>query len=442
MKQYERFIFDSVEFDEGSGQIRLHYSLDNEISFTETLTLPEELALVATDSPALERALFALHLIGGISYFKTCLPQTIEVRSGLLTKEQAAFWNTVYEQGLGEFFFKNDIDPTNTIHFPVTGGDASPIEAGKKGKTKVLVPIGGGKDSLVTMELLKEAHISTTLLRIGDHHLIRGMAFTANLPLLNIKRALSPELFKLNEEGALNGHVPITAYLSFLSVVIAIVTGHTDVVLSNESSANEGNIEWKGRSINHQWSKSMAFERMLQEYLAQFVTKDVSCFSLLRRWSELSIVEKFVEYPQYLPLFTSCNRNWHLLAKKEMPSKWCGECPKFAFAFLLLAAFLPKDEVVGVFGKNLFEDAKLLPLYRELLGLTGQKPFECVGTPTEVQAAFLMAKNRGEFDGTPVMKMFLDESEPSVTNEDETIGEAMLPSDDHAIPADFLPLVS
>lgn len=436
MKQHERFIFESFGFDEETRQISLAYSLDGEIPFTETITLPKGVISEDVDAAAFERALFNLHLIGGISYFKTCLPKTIEIHSGLLTKEQAAFWTKVYEDGLGEFFFRNNLDPNDRIHFPVTAGNAPEIEAGDEPSTRQpLVPIGGGKDSIVTIELLKGAGIRQTLLRVGEHPIINEMMDVADVPLLNVKRALSPELFRLNEEGALNGHVPISAYISFLAVAIAILGGHTDVIFSNERSANEGNVEYKGKTINHQWSKSLEFEKMFQAYLAAYITKDVQYFSLLRRYSELKIVELFLDYPEYLKLFTSCNRNWHLVAKKEMPTLWCGECPKCAFAFALLAAYLPKDELVPLFGKDLFEDEKLIPLYKELLGLEGFKPFECVGTPEEVKAAFHLIQKRGDFDGTPVMKLFTEKKAKAM------LDEAMKPSDDHAIPEEFLSLV-
>lgn len=436
MKQHERFIFESFGFDEETRQISLAYSLDGEIPFTETITLPKGVISEDVDAAAFERALFNLHLIGGISYFKTCLPKTIEIHSGLLTKEQAAFWTKVYEDGLGEFFFRNNLDPNDRIHFPVSAGNAPEVTQGDEPSTrKPLVPIGGGKDSIVTIELLKDAGIRQTLLRVGEHPIINEMMDVADVPLLNVKRALSPELFRLNEEGALNGHVPISAYISFLAVAIAILGGHTDVVFSNERSANEGNVEYKGKTINHQWSKSLEFEKMFQAYLAEYVTKDVQYFSLLRRYSELKIVELFLKYPEYLKLFTSCNRNWHLVAKKEMPTLWCGECPKCAFAFALLAAYVPKDELVPLFGKNLFEDETLIPLYKELLGLEGFKPFECVGTPEEVKAAFHLIQKRGDFDGTPVMKLFTEKKVEAM------LADAMKSSDDHAIPEEFLSLV-
>jgi len=329
MKQHERFIFESFGFDEETRQISLSYSLDGEIPFTETITLPKGVISEDVDAEAFERALFNLHLIGGISYFKTCLPKTIEIHSGDLTKEQAAFWTKVYEDGLGEFFYRNELDPNDRIHFPVSTEEVPAIERSPDAVTrKPLVPIGGGKDSIVTIELLKDAGYSQTLLRVGEHPIINEMADAADIHLLNVKRALSPELFRLNEEGALNGHVPISAYISFLAVAIAVLGGYSDVIFSNERSANEGNVEYKGKTINHQWSKSLEFERMLQEYLANYVTKDVGYFSLLRRYSELKIVELFTEYPKSLELFTSCNRNWHLVAKKEIQTLWCGECPK------------------------------------------------------------------------------------------------------------------
>ncbi len=428
MKEFQSFIFDSYSFDASTGKITLNYSLDDEVKFTETLEVPVS-SLRQAQTDTLEALLFALHLIGGISYYKTCLPKNIVIRSGTLTKEQATFWNTVYEEGLGEFFFKNKIDFRGRIDFPNNpiACHIEPVEMSTRKSMlrqaqhdkKILVPLGGGKDSLVTVELLKAQGHPITLLRLGAHPLIDELAKIAGLPLLNVKRCLSPELFRLNEEGALNGHVPITAYLSILSIVIAELTGHTDVVMSNEVSANEGNVIFHDKEINHQWSKSAEFETMLQEYIGG-IGSDVRYSSLLRPYTELQIVEMFCHYPQYFEHFTSCNKNWKIrsspkssglprealsTAKSEV---WCGSCPKCAFAFCLFAAYLPLSTLLKIFRKNLFEDVSLLPLYRELLGLEGFKPFECVGTKEETREAFRLAHVRGELEGTPVMDMFLN----------------------------------
>ena len=464
MKQYQTFIFDSYSFDEKAGTIELRYSLDDEITFVETLRFPQALSpaplSLRGEGPGVRAALFALHIIGGISYFKTCIPKKFEIRSGSLDEEQAKFWNSVYENGLGEFFYRNEIDFRGLINFP---HDTKPETRNQKPETKspisappihsqksqILVPIGGGKDSIVTIELLKKAGYDVTLFRLGHHPYIDYIAHRANLPLLTVERALPKNLFELNEQGALNGHVPITAYLSFLSILIAELYGFDAVAMSNERSANEGNVKFHGKEINHQWSKSLEFEQMFQEYVRENITPTITYFSLLRPLSELAITKKFTEHPAYFEITTSCNKNWRLMKKclseerKECPENglWCGKCPKCAFVYCLLGAFLPRTTLDTLFHKNLFNDAALLSLYRQLLGLEGSKPFECVGTPEETKAAFVLAHERGDLDDTETMQMFLNESFTALKNPKKLIEEILKPSKDHAIPKEFQSLV-
>ncbi len=450
VKQYSTFIFDSYSFDPKEGRIELRYSLDasakpstgDGIQFIETLTLPRPYALHPT--PALEAGLFALHLTGGISYYKTCCPEKIEIRSGALTEDQAKFWNTVYENGLGEFFYKNQIDFRGLMNFPTLRPtshtpEGSSIRASGVGNArKVLVPIGGGKDSIVTAEILKHAGSDVTLFRMGTHPLIEECTKVAGLPLITVKRQLSPALFALNEQGALNGHVPITMYLSFLTIIVALLEGFDAVVMSNERSASEGNVSYLGKEINHQWSKSLEAERLFQEYVAQRINPDLRYFSLLRPLSELHIAKLFSGHPQYFRCATSCNKNWKILSEgKAQKGIWCGECPKCTFAFSLFAAFLPKETLLGIFGKNLYDETALLPLFKQLLGLEGCKPFECVGTPEETKAAFLLAHERGELEGTPAMKLFVESVLPSIKDPQSVIREALTPGKEHAIPEQF-----
>ncbi len=446
MEHHDTFVFESSELDHASGRIELRYSLDGRVRFTETLELPRYgRAKAPIDrEEAIGRALHALHLFGGTSYYKTCCPRTIEVRSGALSKGEAEFWNTVYEKGLGEFFFRNNMDPRGLINFPHgKQGAGRSISPGPSPtlSPRLLVPIGGGKDSIVTAELLKAGGYDVTLLRMGRHPLIEETARLAGLPLLTIERHLSGTLFDLNAEGALNGHVPITGYLSALAVLTALLYGFDAVVMSNERSASEGNVQYLGTEINHQWSKSLEFERMFQRYLADFVTEDVQYASLLRPWSELKIAETFCRFRQYFPVATSCNANWRIL--RERPKeRWCGACPKCAFAFALFAAFLPEEQLLAIFGDNLFEAQTLLPLYRQLLGLEGFKPFECVGTPAETQAAFLLARKRGNFAESAAMRMFEEEALPAIREPEELIRRTLSPSDEHALPAPLLALLS
>lgn len=438
MKQYDTFIFDSYSFDPKEGKIELKYSLDDEVNFTETLILQKDgLFPSGVDPELLDRALFALHLIGGVSYYKTCCPRSIKINSGKLTSEQAEFWNTVYEKGLGEFFYRNDMDFEGLINFPTDSKEApEPIEV-ENFHDRVLVPIGGGKDSIVTVEMLRSCGMNCTLFRLGEHKLIDEEADVAKLPLISVERKLSKELFRLNEEGALNGHVPITAYLKFLSVITALLYGFDFIAMSSERSASEGNVEYKGKMVNHQWSKSLEFERIFQKYMHHFLTQDIDCFSMLRSMSELHIAQHFCMLPQYFPYATSCNKNWRILEEKPK-ERWCGTCPKCAFSFCQFAAFLPKEKLLEIFGKNLYEDKSLIPLYKQLLGLEGFKPFECVGTPEETAAGMMLAVQKGELEETPVIQMFLLEKAESIKDIEKLVREVLAPSDEHAVSARFL----
>jgi UDP-N-acetyl-alpha-D-muramoyl-L-alanyl-L-glutamate epimerase len=439
---YHRFIFESYVFEREHAQIRLRYSFDHELFFEEVIALPSS-ECVDYDPSVLDRALFSLHLIAGISYYKAVCPPVLDVRSGSLSKAQAQFWNTTYTRGLGEFFYRNAIDYRDLIHFPYTndGGEFDYTDSLKRhaqiGESgNVLVPFGGGKDSLVTAELLKRHDVSFDFFRIGTYPLAHDLSQAVGARLITIERTLDSKLFELNKQGAYNGHVPITAYEMFLSVVYAILYGYSTVVWSNEKSASVGNVEYLGSMINHQFSKSIDFERSFIGYIDQFVTQDVHSFSLLRPWHELAIARYFSTLPAYFSLFRSCNRNFTITSRTQ--KAWCRRCPKCAFIFMALAAFLPKQKVVDIFGGNMLADDSLLDMYLMLLGQKGEKPFECVGTYEENKAAFYLISQKGEFAHDAIVKHFDNQVLPLLSDPDALVRNAFRTSDEHCIPDSFL----
>jgi hypothetical protein len=428
MHQYDRFIFESYDFDINSRTIALRYSLDEQVHFEEVIDLPKDLNLNSTH-PDLNAALFALHLAGGASYYKTYCPKTIEVKSGKLTPDQAKYWNALYTHGLGEFFYRNHLDFHDLIHFPGSTDvlPNRPITGAPKPLKRVLVAFGGGKDSIVTAQLLKKTNLDLTLFRVRHHRLITELANRSDLPLLEIQRTLAKELFTLNENGAYNGHVPVTAYIAFLSIVISLLGSFDGVVFSNERSSSYGNIDYLGMAVNHQWSKSQAAEELLENYIGRYITGKVSYLNIVRPLSELHIAKLFSSWPEYFPLATSCNRNWLLSDHDNHANPWCGVCPKCAFTFALLAAWLPEPTVKEIFGHNLFADTTLLPLYRQLWGREGFKPFECVGTPEETIGAFYLAMSKPGFKNTPAMTEFIADVLPTVVDPTHTIEVLLTP---------------
>jgi UDP-N-acetylmuramoylalanine--D-glutamate ligase len=389
-QKHQCFVFESYDWNPGSRELKLRYALDDSIRFEERWIFPDA-PFHDVDSALLNRAFFNLHLAAGVSYYKAFCPPNIEIQSGVLSQEEATFWDKLFTQGLGEFFYQNKIDFRGLIQFPFEK-TAEPKSWASPLPERSLLPLGGGKDSIVAAELLKHHKKEFQLVNVGGHAVAQNVAASMQKSLWVVKRNLDTKLFELNAQGALNGHVPITSIVTFSQVIMALLYGFDSVVFANENSANEGNTHLHGMEINHQYSKSFEFEQDLSRHVQTALTPDLKVFSLLRPFSELKIAEMFSRFPQYFEVFSSCNRNFGL--QKKALQVWCGECPKCAFVFAVLSPFVERESLLKIFGKDLLADPLLEPLFRELLGQENFKPFECVGTPEEVEEALHLAEGK------------------------------------------------
>jgi hypothetical protein len=244
----------------------------------------------------------------------------------------------------------------------------------------VIIPVGGGKDSVVTLEMLQKSKSVRPFImnpRGATIECSRLAGFNSD-EFIEVNRRIDPLLLELNARGFLNGHTPFSALLAFYSLLVSAIAGHRHIALSNESSANEPTVA--GTDVNHQYSKSYAFESDFREYVKEYISPDFNYFSFLRPLNELQIARLFAEQVKYYPVFKSCNAG----SKTDI---WCCNCSKCLFAFTILSPFIPMIELVHIFGKNLFELPQMLEYLKELTGITDVKPFECVGTIDEVNAA-------------------------------------------------------
>jgi hypothetical protein len=444
----KQFIFRSYSFDSTTGDVALTYAIDDD-EFVEHLRFPLLPTAYPLQPTVLNAALFALHLVAGVSYYKAKLPPEIVIESGVLTAEQAQFWNDLYTCGLGEFFYRNNLDFRGYIKFPTPSDSPSiegesysslPLSKGESEGMGVLLPLGGGKDSLVAAELLRSAGIDFACVMFGNHARIREVAAEVGKPLFQIARTIDPKLIALNAAGAWNGHVPITAYVSIASMRVALFHGKRDVIFANERSANVGNIEIDGLMINHQYSKSLDAECALQNYITASISPNVRVFSVLRPMSELDIARRFAANGKYFSVFSSCNKNFSQNGAPKL-TRWCGTCPKCAFVFVMLGAFIPRRRMVEMFGEDLLMNDALLPMYRDLSGYGVMKPFECVGEFDEVIAAFALIEGRGEYDDSPVMQWFSAEVSSKRNDLDTLIDRALTLSVSHAMPEEYSTLV-
>lgn len=433
------FRFIDCDLDAATGVARLRYAFDDGPELIETVTVPgAPFALDAARAEAATQALRLLHLIAGVSYYKAAVPTDIRIEGYAIDEETATLLEDVYVHGLGEFAYRNGLDLHGKIRFP---HDASAIaEAPALGlRTHALVAIGGGKDSLVSIEALRALGIEQTVSWIGGSQLIRVCAERTGLPTLNIGRQIAPELFEYNRQGAWNGHIPVTAINSAILVLAAVLHGVDQVVFSNERSASYGSLikdafGGETREVNHQWSKGWAFERAFGDHVQARVAADLQYYSLLRPLSELAVARQFAKTDRYDAHFSSCNRNFHLLGERPV-NRWCGICPKCHFVFLALAPFMPKPRLVSIFGRNLLDDASQVPGYDALLEYQDHKPFECVGEGRESRAAMAALAKRPEWREDAIVARFAREIAPQLdADELDVAGLLAVEEDAHRIP--------
>jgi hypothetical protein len=416
----------------------LHGKGGARLEFEETLTLPESLGpLAAASDGAVARALLAVHLAGGPSYWKTAVPRRIVVSGERLSADDDAFWTMVYTKGLGEFFYRNGLDPNGALAFEGAGATPEP-GAAAEGNGPALVLWGGGKDSLVSERVLSassEPHELLTIGRAGWEWIGRSAAL-AGVPHHVVERRLDPKLLELNAAGALNGHVPVSAYLAAVGVLVALLCGRRAVIASNESSASEGGTTWHGLDVNHQWSKSLEFERGFQAWLSRNLAGGPEYFSLLRPLTELRIVKAFATHTRFFESVTSCNKNFSQTGPAA--SRWCLTCPKCVFVALMARPWLDDARYHALFGADPLADPANCERIEELLGVRGTKPFECVGTPEETAAAFYLARTRGVTLPHGCMTVFQDRVAAHRRDLPDVAASALSRSDAHAIPVRWL----
>ena len=395
------FRYLSYAADAESGSLTCRYELDGR-EFAEQFTLPPGPRWRTDPARAAARLVF---LLAGVSYYKTAAPPVIDLGATALTDAELAFLREFYLQGLGEFAYRNHLDLTSLriearrgqAREPATA-DAAAADAATAepvGQRRALVPFGGGIDSIVVVERVRQlADVALFVVNRPDDRFdaIEAPAAVTGLPVVRADREIDPQLLRSAELGFLNGHVPVTGILSAIAVLAAVLEDRDAVVMSNEWSASVPTLEYQGHPVNHQFSKSDVFEAAFRRVLA--APRMPEYFSWLRDRTELWVGREFAALEQYHGSFRSCNKAFYSDRTRRL-DHWCGQCDKCCFIDLILAPFLPAEALRRIFavtGEPLADPA-LAGKFRALLG-AGAKPFECVGEVSECRAAVLLAARR------------------------------------------------
>ncbi len=359
----------------------------------------------------LEPNLQAILLMLGINYWSVFRTSNIRIEGFTLTREQAQFWDSLYLNGLGEFFFTRKIDFRNLIAFPYNDTTTAPTPTRIELPSRALLLNGAGKDSILSAEILKASGTPFDYFAFAPTPAHKRIAKLVGANTISVTRRHDPLIGWL-----MSSAYPSVSTFTFIATLLAELLGYNSIIFSNERSSDFGNLTYLGLPVNHQWCKSSEAEKMINDYIQSFITPGISTHSLLRQYSELEIVKRFVRYPKYLYNVTSCNAYFwepRFVQLLSPTNYWCKRCPKCVFLFACFSAFLPKKELVSIFGADLYTRKRLLPSFRRILGIEGFKPLDCVGEPEEMILAMHYASRGKEYAGEPAMQLFKEHFSPN-----------------------------
>jgi len=411
MKEFKSFYFEKFSFDKLNLIARFEYSFDEFYFFTEEINFSSVDFFVREklNDNIINNFLFSLHIAIWISYYKSFPTEKLFVKSWILDEKQIHFWKKFYKNWLWEFLFTNKISPDNLFQFEniwVIRYEKIDFSLSEKS----LIPLWWWKDSLVSIDLFTKSKLDFDLVVFGKiDNIKQNCARVLDKKILLITRKISPSLLILNNEWNYNWHIPITWIIAFVLAFSSYLYDYKYLVLSNEKSASIWNTFWNDFEINHQYSKSLEFERDFKDYLENYLSKDIAYFSLLRWWYEIKIWEYFAKNCKiFFHIFSSCNNNFKIDESKRLKqSIWCNSCPKCAFVFSILRPYLSNDEILSIFWEDLFLKQDLKQTFLELLWISAFKPFECVWEVEEVVLAFYKSLKLYKNDESDILNEFV-----------------------------------
>lgn len=410
-EKYNKFIYEKYEINDGWDWLKITYFFNIPwlAEFRPIIQIDKKnIKNQNIDSDFINYLVFHIWMVELISYWKCACPKNVEIKAWYIDEEQVKWFKKLYFYGLGEFFYTNwiSVDEDGFMEINCTSTTKylkdSSIHSERQFKGN-LITIWWGKDSNVTLELLKWMDNDTFILNPNDVTLECSKIAGYDNPRI-MKRTLDSQIVELNKQWFLNGHTPFNALLAFLTYLVAYLGNKKYIVLSNESSANESNVRWL--KVNHQYSKSFEFENDFNQYTEKYFWIWIKYFSFLRPLLEIQIAQLFSRFEQYHHVFKSCN-----VWSKSKPRKRCCNCPKCLFVYIILSPFLYKDRLVNIFGEDLFENKDLLQTFIDLTWNSENKPFECVWTYDEVNYAITLTIKKLDWNLPYLLQYYVDHFE-------------------------------
>ncbi|HEY5110795.1 MAG TPA: hypothetical protein VII67_00530 [Acidimicrobiales bacterium] len=418
-------LFRYVSLEVTDSTLRATYELDGLI-FVETVAFE---GVDSLQTPAVTAVAQLWFLLAGLSYYKAGAARRVDLGVTPLGDRGRALLRASLREGLAEFAYRNDLWLDDVV---ITGGVATAPVAADIDAGRVLIPFGGGIDSVVTTSLLAPSlHQSLFVVSPpgGRFAPLEATAAVTGLEIVRATRALDVQILR-GDGTFFNGHVPVSAMITLLASVAALASGRGGVVMSNEHSASASNLRWRDMEVNHQWSKSWEAEQLLADAIGERVGPAFVVASSLRNRSEVWVAKIFSELPAFHHVFRSCNRAFNQDPELRLDG-WCGECDKCLFINLMLAPYLSRFSLKEIFHHEPLSDPDRDAQLRVLVGEGVEfKPFECVGDPDESAVALVRVSQMSEWADVERLRELVHELSPDRSFEEllESQGPSRVPA--------------
>lgn len=378
------FRFLNYDFDREKGLASFRYEGDEGTFFEEKVEFSKD-DWVSFDEEIFDSALFFAFIVIGTSYYKAC-PNHDVILNRKLDSAQARIFDKIYQEGLSQFAYENELKRDDLAHFVGSGNMKVTRKSGAE--DAVLVMVSGGKDSLLAAEKIRESGKKYRVAYISSYDGYPRVIDDFGSPII-IKRHI--DKVGLKKAGGLNGHVPVTLINQALALIQAILLGYSHIEFGIGDEGLEVHAFIGELPVNHQWSKTAEAQSLLGEYVANYIADDIKFTSVLKGKTELEIAEEFAKlcWDRFGDKFSSCNVANYKQDEENRDLKWCGECAKCANSYLLFAPFVDFEKQQEIFGRDLFTDPKMTEIFKGLLGVDGvMKPFECIASIEELRRAY------------------------------------------------------
>ena len=156
VSKYKEFIYERFNYEiiDNVLKINLFYEIPGLEKFNHYIEIP--VLHSNLDESCIKRLVFNIGLVEMLSYWKITCSKKLLIKCGKLDDFQTNWFKKLMVNGLGEFFYRNNIILQDDFVSILSSGEEVYECSFNETVDGYLTLVGGGKDSLTSLELIKE----------------------------------------------------------------------------------------------------------------------------------------------------------------------------------------------------------------------------------------------------------------------------------------------